>query len=65
MVVPENENPAIDPIHSRMALYLAVENGFNLLLHASLSLARDYQGRLDGLKDHYQAMDRVLVAQLP
>jgi apolipoprotein N-acyltransferase len=67
MVVPENEYPAIDPIHSRMALYRAVENGFNLLLHASnsLSLACDYQGRVYGLMDHYQAADRVLVAQLP
>jgi len=67
MVVPENEYPEIDPMHSRMALYRAVENGFNLLLHASqsLSLACDYQGRVYGLMDHYHASDRVLVAQLP
>jgi apolipoprotein N-acyltransferase len=67
MVVPENEYPEIDPMHSRMALYRAVENGFNLLLHASqsLSLACDYQGRLYGVMDHYHATDRVLVAQLP
>jgi apolipoprotein N-acyltransferase len=67
MVVPENEYRAIDPIHSRMALYRAVENGFNLLIHASngLSLACDYQGRVYGLMDQYQAADRVLVAQLP
>jgi len=50
-----------------MALYRAVENGFNLLLHASqsLSLACDYQGRVYSLMDHYYATDRVLVAQLP
>ncbi|HTZ95175.1 MAG TPA: nitrilase-related carbon-nitrogen hydrolase [Terriglobales bacterium] len=67
MVVPENEYPEIDPMHSRMALYRAVENGFNLLLHASqsLSLACDYQGRVYGIMDHYHAGDRVLVAQLP
>jgi len=67
MVVPENEYPEIDPLHSRMALYRAVENGFNLLLHASqsLSLACDYQGRIYGLMDHYHSADRVLVAQLP
>jgi len=66
MIVPENEYPEIDPIHSRMALYRAVENGFNLLLHASqsLSLACDYQGRVYGIMDHYHASD-VLVAQLP
>ena len=67
LIVPENEYPQIDPMHSRMALYRAVENGFNLLLHASqsLSLACDYQGRVSGLMDHYHAADRVLVAQLP
>lgn len=67
MIVPENEYPQIDPMHSRMALYRAVENGFNLLLHASqsLSLACDYQGRVYGIMDHYHAADRVLVAQLP
>jgi hypothetical protein len=50
-----------------MALYRALENGFNLLLHASnsLSLACDYQGRVCGLMDHDQAVDRVLVAPLP
>lgn len=48
LIVPENEYPEIDPLHSHMALYRAVENGFNLLLHASnsLSLACDYQGRV-------------------
>jgi apolipoprotein N-acyltransferase len=67
MVVPENEYLEIDPMHSHMALYRAVENGFNLLLHASqsLSLACDYQGRIYGLMGHYHAGDRVLVAQLP
>jgi apolipoprotein N-acyltransferase len=67
MVVPENEYPQVDPMHSHMALYRAVENGFNLLLHASqsLSLVCDYQGRVYGLMDHYHAGDRVLVAQLP
>jgi apolipoprotein N-acyltransferase len=67
MIVPENEYPQIDPMHSRMAVYRAIENGFNLLLHASqsLSLACDYQGRVYGTMDHYHAADRVLVAQLP
>jgi apolipoprotein N-acyltransferase len=67
MIVPENEYPQVDPLHSHMALYRAVENGFNLLLHASqsLSLACDYQGRVYGIMDHYHAADRVLVAQLP
>jgi apolipoprotein N-acyltransferase len=67
MIVPENEYAAIDPLHSHMALYRAVENGFNLLLHVGqgLSLACDYQGRVYALMDHYHAADRVMVAQLP
>jgi apolipoprotein N-acyltransferase len=67
LVVPENESGSFDPMHSRMALYRAVENGFNLVLHASqsLSLVCDYHGRIYALMDHYHAGDRVLVGQLP
>ena len=66
LIVPENEAAAFDPMHSRMALYRAVENGFNLLLQASqsLSLVCDYQGRVYALMDHYHAGDRVIVGQL-
>ncbi len=65
LIVPENEAAAFDPRHSRMALYRAVENGFNLLLQAtqSLSLVCDYQGRVYALMDHYHAGDRVIVGQ--
>ena len=67
MIVPSNDWRAIDPYHTQMAAYRAVEEGFNLVRHTSqgLSLAVDYQGRVLGAMDHYHASDRVLVAQLP
>lgn len=67
VVVPENDWREVDPLHSHMAAFRAIEEGFNLLLHASqgLSIAVDYQGRIHARMDHYQSRDRVLVAQLP
>jgi apolipoprotein N-acyltransferase len=67
LIVPEDDSPEIDPLHSEMAVFRAIENGFNLVLHASdgLSLATDYQGRVYGRMDRYQSADHVMVAQVP
>ena len=64
---PSNDWKAIDPWHTRMASFRAVEQGFNLVRHTSqgLSAAFDYQGRQLAAMDHYLAADRVLVAQVP
>lgn len=64
---PSNDWKAIDPWHTRMASFRAVEQGFNLVRHTSqgLSAAFDYQGRELAAMDHYLAADRVLVAQVP
>ena len=64
---PSNDWKAIDPWHTRMASFRAIEQGFNLVRHTSqgLSAAFDYQGRELGSMDHYVTADRVLVAQVP
>ena len=64
---PSNDWKAIDPWHTRMASFRAIEQGFNLVRHTSqgLSAAFDYQGRQLASMDHYLATDRVLVAQVP
>jgi len=64
---PSNDWKAIDPWHTRMASFRAVEQGFNLVRHTSqgLSAAFDYQGRQLASMDHYLTSDRVLVAQVP
>jgi len=64
---PSNDWRAIDPWHTRMASFRAVEQGFNLVRHTSegLSAAFDYQGRQLASMDHYVTTDRVMVAQVP
>jgi apolipoprotein N-acyltransferase len=64
---PSNDWKAIDPWHTRMASFRAIEQGFNLVRHTSqgLSAAFDYQGRQLASMDHYLTTDRVLVAQVP
>jgi apolipoprotein N-acyltransferase len=68
VLVPSNDWRAIDPWHTQMAVFRAVEQGFNMVRHTSngLSVAVDYQGRVRGAMDHYEVTrDRVLVAELP
>jgi len=64
---PSKDWKAIDPLHTRMASFRAIEQGFNLVRHTSqgLSAAFDYQGRQLASMDHYLTIDRVLVAQVP
>ncbi len=67
LVVPSNDWPAIDPWHTQMATYRAIEQGFNLVRQVShgLSLAVDARGRRIAAMDHYDSPDRVLVAFVP
>jgi apolipoprotein N-acyltransferase len=67
MLVPSNDWPAIDPLHSQMATFRAIENGYSLLRSTSngLSLAVDYEGRVVAATDFYTTDDQVIVAYLP
>jgi apolipoprotein N-acyltransferase len=67
MLVPSNDWRGIDPWHSHMARLRAIEQGFNMVRHTSggLSVAVDYQGRVLSSMDHYTAVNRVLVSNVP
>jgi apolipoprotein N-acyltransferase len=67
LLAPANDSREIDPLHSRMAAFRAIEEGFNLILHISLglSLLTDYQGRVTGQMDHFQTADHVMVGEVP
>jgi apolipoprotein N-acyltransferase len=67
MLVPSNDWREIDPWHSHMARFRAIEQGFNMIRHVSkgLSLATDYQGRVLASMDHYITADRNFVAHVP
>jgi apolipoprotein N-acyltransferase len=64
---PSNDWPAIDPLHTRMASFRAVEQGINLIRQTSngLSAAYDCQGRVLAAVDYYHADDPVMVALVP
>lgn len=64
---PSNDWQAIDPWHTRMASFRAIEQGFNMVRHTShgLSAAFDYQGRELASMDHFVTEDQTLVAYVP
>ncbi len=64
---PSNDWRAIDPWHTQMASFRAIEQGVNLVRQTSqgLSAAFDYQGRRLSAMDHYHAADYVLVSEVP
>ena len=68
VLVPSNDWRAIDPWHTQMAVFRAIEQGFNMVRHVSkgLSMAVDYCGRVRGMMDHYQTTgDRMLISEVP
>ncbi len=67
MLDPSNDWRAIDPWHTQMVSFRAIEQGFNLTRQTSqgLSAAFDYQGRRLAAMDHYQTTDYAMVSQVP
>ena len=67
MLDPSNDWRAIDPWHTQMVSFRAIEQGFNLIRQTSqgLSAAFDYQGRRLAAMDHYQTADYAMVSQVP
>jgi apolipoprotein N-acyltransferase len=64
---PSNDWRAIDPWHTEMASFRAIEQGVNLVRQTSqgLSAAFDYQGRRLSAMDDYHTSDSVLISEVP
>jgi len=64
---PSSDWRAIDPTHTEMASFRAIEQGFNLVRQTRLGLsaAYDYQGRQLAAMDHFRTADYTLVADVP
>jgi apolipoprotein N-acyltransferase len=64
---PADDWIAIDPLHTHMASFRAIEEGVNLVRQTSngRSAAYDYEGRVLAESDDYQSRDHSLVAQVP
>ena len=67
MLVPSKDWLEIDPIHSYMAVFRAIENGMSLVRQtdAGLSIAVDPYGRVLAQTDYFGSTDRTMVAQVP
>ncbi|MDD8012634.1 MAG: hypothetical protein PHX05_04060 [Acidobacteriota bacterium] len=67
MLDPSWDWREIDPLHTRMAVVRAVENGFSLVRHtmAGLSIAVDPLGRTRASLDHYETAERRFIADVP
>jgi apolipoprotein N-acyltransferase len=64
---PAGDWRAIDPRHTEIATFRAIEQGFNLVRQSNggLSAAYDYQGRLLASMDEYHSAALTLIAQVP
>jgi apolipoprotein N-acyltransferase len=64
---PSNDWRAIDPWHTEMAGFRAIEEGINLDRQTShgLSEAFDYQGRTLAVSDYFHSGDYSMVADIP
>jgi len=67
MLDPSSDSIQIDPIHTHMAVFRAIENGMSLVRQTEwgLSMAVDPYGRVLAQTDFFGATDRTLVAQVP
>jgi apolipoprotein N-acyltransferase len=67
LLVPSNDWREVDPMHTQMAVFRAIENGVSLVRQASngLSIATDPYGRVLAAMDHFTASEWVMVAQVP
>jgi apolipoprotein N-acyltransferase len=67
MLDPSNDWSAIDPLHTRMASFRAIEQGFNLVRQTSggLSAAFDYQGHRLAAVDDPRGTGPTMVSEVP
>ena len=67
LLSPASDWRAIDPRHTQIASFRAIEEGFNLVrqANAGLSAAYDYQGHRLAAVDAYTSPNAALIAEIP
>jgi apolipoprotein N-acyltransferase len=67
LLLPSSDWRGISPLHTRQAVFRAVERGFSMVrqVNQGLSVAVDGYGRVYGELDHFTTEERVLRAELP
>jgi apolipoprotein N-acyltransferase len=67
MLVPGGDWREIDPMHTQMATFSAIENGFSLVRPDShgLAMAVDYEGQVLSASDYFSTAQQAIVASVP
>lgn len=67
LLMPSSDWSEINPLHSQMATFRGVENGFSVVRQAQkgLCLSTDYLGQIISSMDFFNAEDKVLVSNVP
>ena len=66
-LVPAIDWEGIDPFHTHMVSFRAIENGFNVVRCCAdgLSASYDYQGRTLSNSDYFQGHDNAMLSDIP
>lgn len=66
-LAPSSDWKEIDPLHTDMSKFRAIEQGFNFIRQTSfgLSIGTDYTGKIISEMDHYMDSDKVMITNLP
>ena len=64
---PSRDWKEIDPIHTDMTRFRAIEQGFNFIRQTSngLTVGTDYTGKVLSEMDHFTDESKVMITQLP
>jgi len=67
MLIPAQDWAEITPIHGRMPMLGAIENGYSLIRNGyhGVSIAVDYHGNMLSRLDNFTTDERVMLADLP
>lgn len=67
MLVPAWDWKEIDPLHARMAVFRAIENGFSMVRQTGegLSIAVDHHGRTRAYMDHFTTDNHTMISRVP
>ena len=67
MIVPAWDWEAIDPLHTHMAAFRGIENGFSVVRQTGegLSMATDPTGRVLAYMDHFTSPEHVMISSVP
>jgi apolipoprotein N-acyltransferase len=67
MLVPSKDWREIDPSHSQLITFRAIENGYSLVRQTSEGLAMtvDYEGNVLGVSDYFTTDPQVMVTYVP